>query len=150
MNLKTIHLESYYTIKAPREAVYGIITDFENVPKYFPSVAKSARLISRDGNNFVVEAQTRAFFGSKTFAVRMEGRLNPPEGFVSTNTSSMGIEHEVFTMEETPEGTKIHYVNDVEITSPFFRLFGGFLIKHIALKYWEHAVFDKLKKMLEK
>jgi carbon monoxide dehydrogenase subunit G len=150
MTSKLIRLERYYIIKAPREAVYGIITDFENVPKYFPSVAKSARFLSRDGNNFVVEAQTKAFFGSKTFTVRMEGVFNPPEGFVSTNTSSLGIEHEIFTMEETPEGTKIHYVNDVEITSPFFRLFGGFLTKHIALKYWEHAVFDKLRKMLEK
>ncbi len=150
MKSKIIRLERYYTIKAPREAVYRIITDFENVPKYFPSVAKSAQFINRDGNNFVVEAQTKAFFGSKTFAVRMEGRLNPPAGFASTNTSSLGIEREVFTMEETPEGTKIHYINDVEITSPLFRLFGGLLIKNIALKYWEHAVFDKLKKMLEK
>lgn len=150
MKPKPLHPETYYTIKAPRETVYKIITDFENAPKYFPRVAKSARVISRDGNKFVVEARTKAFFGSKTFSVRMEGELRPPEGFVSTNTSSLGIEHEVFTMEEIPEGTRIHYVNDVEIKSWFFRLLGGFLIKRIALKYWEHAVFDKMKQMLEK
>jgi len=148
--MKPLHLETYYTIKAPREAVCKIIADFENVPKYFPRVAKSARVVSRDGNKFVVEARTKAFFGSKTFSVRMEGELRPPEGFVSTNTSSLGIEHEVFTMEEIPEGTRIHYVNDVEIKSWFLRLLGGFLIKRIALKYWEHAVFDKMKEMLEK
>lgn len=150
MKPKVIHLESSYTIKAPREAVYKIITDFENAPKNFPSVAKSAKFLSRDGDNFTVEARTKAFFGSKTYIVRMEGKFNPPVGFTSTNTSSVGIEHEVFTMEEIPEGTKIHYLNDVEITSPFFRLFGGFMIKRIALKYWEWAVIDKLKKMLEK
>lgn len=149
MQQRLTHLESFYTIKAPREAVYNIITDFENIPKYFPSVAKSARFIKRDGNNFIVEAQTKAFFGSKTFHVRMEGQLQPPTGFISTNTSSLGIEHEVFAMEEIPEGTRIHYVNDVGIKSPFFRKF-SFLIKYVALWYWERAVFSKLKQMLEK
>jgi hypothetical protein len=126
-----------------------IITDFENFPRHFPSVAKSARCVSRDGNRFVAEAQTKAYFGSKTFQVRMEGQLRPPEGFTSTNTSSLGIEHEAFTMEETPGGTVIHYVNDVEIKSPFFRVF-SFLIKHVALWYWERAVFAKLKQLTEK
>jgi carbon monoxide dehydrogenase subunit G len=148
--MKPVHLESFYNIRASREEIYQIITDFENLPEYFPAVAKSARLISRDGNNFVVEVQTKAFFGSRTFHVRMEGQLRPPEGFVSTNVSSLGIEHEIFMMEEISEGTKIHYVNDVEIKSPFFRIFGGFLIKKVALRYWESVVFSKLKQMLEK
>lgn len=149
MKSKFVHLESNYTIKAPPEEIYKIITDFENLPKYFPSVAKSARYISRDGNNFIVEAKTKAFFGSKTFTVRMEGQLQPSKGFVSKNTSSLGIEHEIFMMEGTPEGTNIHYVNDVEITNPFFRRF-SFLIKHVALWYWKRAVFYKLKQNLEK
>lgn len=149
MQPKLTRLESNYIIKAPRSEIYKIMTDFENVPKYFPSVAKSARYVSRDGNNFVVEAQTKAFFGSKTFTVHMEGQFQPPTGFISTNTSSLGVEHEVFSMEEIPGGTKIHYVNDVEIRSPFFRRF-SFLIKYVALWYWERAVFKKLKEMLEK
>ena len=148
MQPKLTHLESNYIIKAPRSEIYKIMTDFENVPKYFPSVAKFAKYISRDGNNFVVEAQTKAFLGSKTFTVRMEGQLQPLTGFISTNTSSIGIEYEVFSMEEIPGGTKIHYVNDIEIKSPFFRRF-SFLIKYVALWYWERAVFSKLKKILE-
>lgn len=148
MQPKITHLESDYIIKAPRSEIYKIMTDFENVPKYFPAVAKSARYISRDGNNFIVEAQTKAFLGSKTYGVRMEGQLQPPTGFMSTNISSIGIEREVFSMEEIPGGTKIHYVNDVEIKSPFFRRF-SFLIKYVALWYWKWAVFSKLKKMLE-
>lgn len=149
MKPKLTHLESNYIVKAPRQEIYKIMTDFENMPKYFPAVAKSAKCISRNGNDFIVEAQTKAFFGSKTFTVHMEGQLRPPEGFASTNTSSLGIEHEVFTMEEIPEGTRIHYVNEVEIKSRFFRVF-SFLIKGVALWYWKRAVFDKLKRMLEK
>lgn len=149
MKPKLTHLENTYIIKAPRQEIYKIITDFENIPKFFPSVAKSAKYVSRDGNNFIVEAKTKAFWGSKTFTVRMEGQLQPPRGFTSTNVSSLGIEHEVFTMEEIPEGTRIHYVNDVEIKSRFFRMF-NFLIKNVALWYWRRAVFDKLKLMLER
>lgn len=116
---KQIHLKCSWTVNAPRKEVYKIITDFENMPKYFPSVDKSVRFVSRDGDNFVVEAQTKAFFGSKTFTVHMEGKFQPPKGFVSTNISSLGIEHEIFSMEEIPEGTKIHYINDVEIKNQF-------------------------------
>jgi carbon monoxide dehydrogenase subunit G len=147
---KFIHLESNYIIKAPRQEIYKIITDFENLPKFFPSVAKSVKYIRRDGNEFEIEAKTKAFFGSKTFfTIRMVGKLHPSEGFISTNISSIGIEHESFLMEEIPGGTRIHYVNDVQIKSRFFRIF-SFLIKGVALWYWERAVIDKLRRMLEK
>jgi hypothetical protein len=149
MESKIIHLEGYYVIKAPREAIYNVITDFENAPKYFPRVAKSAKCISRDGNNFIFEIETKAFWGSMTFKVRMEGQLRPPEGFLSTNTSLLGIEREGLMLCEVPEGTGVHYINDVEITSPFFRRF-HFLIKEVALRYWERAVFEKLRLMFEK
>lgn len=120
MTSKIVHLKCDYLIKAPREKIYKIMTDFENLPKYFPSVAESARYISRDGNNFVVEAKTKAFLGSKTFTVLMVGQLQPPKGFISKNTSSLGIEQESFMMEEIPGGAIILYINDVEITNPFF------------------------------
>lgn len=148
MKQNPTRLEGNYIIKAPRKVIYDIMTGFENAPKYFPSVAKKAKYVSKEGNKFVVEAETKAFLGSKTFKVRMEGEFRPPEGFISTNISSIGIEHEVFKMEEILDGTKIHYVNEVEITSPFFRKF-SFLIKYVALWYWERAVFLKLKRMLE-
>jgi hypothetical protein len=148
MKTKSVRLETKYIINAPLEEIYKIITDFENTPKYFPSVAKSARYISRQGNKFIVEAETKAFLGSKTFKVRMEGELRPGEGFISTNTSSLGVEHEVFSMKEIVGGTEIHYINDVEIKSIFFNYF-RFFIKNVALWYWKRAVFEKLRKMLE-
>ena len=147
--MKQIHLEGAYIIKAPRERVYEVITDFENAPKYFPAVAKSARVVKREGDGLVVEVETKAFLGSRTFKVHMETRLRPNEGFSSTNTSSLGVEHEVLSLEAIPEGTRIAYTNDVEIKNRFFQIFGNFLIKRIALKYWEHAVISKLKRMLE-
>jgi carbon monoxide dehydrogenase subunit G len=142
-------LQGSWLIRAPREAVYRVLTDFENTPRYFPSVVRSARIVERRYNHLVVEAETKAFFGSRTFHVRMEADLRPPVGFVSVNTSSLGVEHESLMMEATSEGTRIDYINDVEIKSRFFRLFGRILIGTIALKYWERAVIRRLKQMLE-
>lgn len=148
--MKQIHLKGSWVIRAPRSEIYKIITDFESAPKYFPSAAKSVHIIKRDGEHLVIEAQTKAFLGSKTFKVRMDTHLQPPAGFVSENVSSVGIEHETFAMEEIPEGTKINYTNDVEIKSFFFRLAGRVLIGVFALKFWERAVINKLREMLEK
>ena len=147
--MKRIRLEKSWVIRAPREAIYEVMTDFESAPKHFPSVAKSARIVSREGNHLVVEVETKAFLGSRTFKVHMETDLCPPEGFVSVNTSAPCVEHESFMMEVVPKGTRIDYVNEVEIKSRFFRLFGRFLIGKIALWYWERAVIGKLRKILE-
>ena len=146
----TTHLEGHTFIRAPRAAVYRLMTDFDHLPAHFPKVAQSIRILSRDGDRFVAEARTRAFPGSGIFIVRMEGQLRPPFGFVSTNTSSLGVEHETFLMDEEPGGTRIHYINDVEIRSPFFRLFGAVLIKRLALWYWEQALIRPLAAALER
>ena len=145
--MKTLHLEASWIIKAPREAIYKIMTDFENYPKRFPKVAKSARIISQNGNDYVIAVQTKSF--GKTWQVTMNTQMRPPEGFISENISEFGIEHEKFLMEETSEGTKINYINDVEIKSFFFRIFGRILVSWYAMKYWERAVIDKLREMLE-
>lgn len=148
--MKTIHLEGAYIIKASRQKVYALVTDFESAPKYFPSVAKSVNIESRNGNDLVVNAETKAFIGSRTFHVRMQTTLRPGEGFSSENTSALGVEHEVVTLSEVPEGTRFCYVNDVEIKSRLFGMLGGFLIKKIALWYWERMYIRKLKEILEK
>lgn len=147
--MKHVHLAGSHIIKAPRQKVYEILTDFESAPKHFPRVAKSARVIRREGNDIEVEVETKASLGSRTFHVHMEAHLQPDEGFTSTNTSSLGVEHEVVTLEEVPEGTRMIYVNDVEVKSRIFRMFAGFLIKTVALKYWERAYIGTLREMLE-
>lgn len=145
--MKQIHLKASWIIKAPRESIYKIMTDFEHFPQHFPKVAQSVHIVSQDGNNYVIAAETKSF--GRTWQVTMNTQVRPPEGFISENVSQIGIEHEKFLMEETSGGTRINYINDVEIKSLFFRLFGTMLISWYAMKFWEHAVIDKLKEMLE-
>ena len=40
-----------------------------------------------------------------------------------------------------------NYLYDIELKNPLFRFLGGFLIGWYAMRFWEHAVIDKLKKI---
>ena len=147
--MKNILLKKSWVIKAPREEVYKIMSDFENMPKYFPKVAESLSILKRDGNNLTIEAKAKTF--GRTFSVQMETQLRPPIGYVSDNKSEIGTSgHEEFFMEEIPEGTKINYTYNVVLKNPILATLGGFLIGWYAMRFWEHAVIDKLKEMLEK
>jgi len=139
--MKPIHIESSYIVNAPRETVHAIVTDFENMPKHFPSMAKSARYIKRDGNKFEVELHMKSS-GDKTVLMMMKGEVKPREGFISTNTFSLGVEREVFKLEEVPEGTKISYIDDLEIKNPFLRLFGSFFVKKAVLRNLNNMIAD--------
>lgn len=146
--MKKIYLKGSWIIKAPREKVYEIMSDFENMPRYFPEVAQSLRIVKRDGNNLVMEAKAKTF--GRVFKVAMKTQLRPPLGYVSDNKSEIGTEgHEEFLMEELAEGTKINYTYEVLIHNLFLRVFGRIFITWYAMRFWKHAVIDKLKEMLE-
>jgi len=147
--MKKINLKGSWIIKAPREEIYKIMSDFENMPKYFPAVAQSIKIIKRSGNNLTIEAKAKTF--GRIIPVRMETQLRAPVGYISNNKSDIGTSgHEEFLMEEIPGGTKINYTYSVELKNPFLRIFGGFLIGWYAMRFWKHAVIDKLIEMLEK
>jgi len=147
--MKKILLQKSWVIKAPRQEVYTIMSDFKNMPKYFPKVAQSLRILKRDGNKLSIEAKAKSF--GRVITAQMETQLRPPLGYVSDNKSALGTcGHEEFLMEEVPEGTKINYSYDLELKNPILRVLGGLLIGNYALRFWEHAVIDKLKEMLEK
>jgi len=147
--MKKIYLKGSWIIKAPRGKVYKIMSDFENLPKYFPAVAQSLHILKQEGNNLSIEAEVKTF--GWVIYVRMETQLRPPFGYVSDNKSDIGTSgHEEFLMEETPEGTKINYTYNVELKNQFLRIFGRFLIGWYAMRFWRHAVIDRLKEILEK
>jgi hypothetical protein len=147
--MKKILLKASWIIKAPREEIYRIMSDFESMPKYFPAVAQSIEIIKREGNNLTMEAKAKTF--GRVISAHMETQLCPPLGYISNNRSAMGTSgHEEFLMEEISGGTKINYTYDVKLKNPIFRIFGGPLIGWYAMRFWKHAVIDKLKKMLEK
>ena len=145
--MKAVSLTGSWVIKAPLKSVYKIVTDFEKTPTYFPAVAKSLKIIKKNGNHLSIQAMTKTF--GIPFKVNMETDLLPNKGFKSINESILAVEDETFLMEETLSGTKINYRNDVTIKNNLLKLFSKLLIGKPALIFWEHAYINKLKEMLE-
>lgn len=125
------------------------MSDFENMPKYFPKVARSLKIIEREGNHLSIDALAKTW--GKTINVRMETELKPPYGFISDNKNNIGTAgHEEFMMTETPVGTQINYAYVVAIKNPLLRTLAKPLIGWYAMGFWKRAVINVLRKMLER
>lgn len=148
--MKHIHLEDSWIIKAPVKNVFDIITDFENMPKNFPKVANSVTITKRDGNNLEIDAQVKSF--GTTFPVKMKTKIIPQRGFISDNQSlKFGTSgHEELLLENDKSGTKINYIYEVDIHKKWLRIIAKPLIGWFAMKAWEKAVINNLRKILEK
>jgi hypothetical protein len=145
--MRPISLTGSWVIKASLKSVYEIVSDFEKTPVYFPNVAKSLKIIKKNGNHLSIQAVTKTF--GIPFKVKMETDLIPNKGFKSINESVLAVEDETFLMEEIPSGTKLSYRNDVTIKNNLLKLFSKLLIGKPALIFWEHAYIDKLRKIVE-
>lgn len=148
--MKEITLHNQWVIKAPVEEVAKIMTDFEKLPTYFPKVAESVRIDKRDGNNFEMEATVKSF--GRSFKVKMKTQILPGKGFISDNDSyQFGTSgHEELILSEHPEGTLIDYTYQVTVHKRWLRIIAGPLIKKYSMKFWEKAVIDELRKIVEK
>ncbi len=140
-------LKGSWVIDASVEDVYKIISDFEKAPEYFPIVAKGMKVVSRDGNNLRIEATTNTF--GINFKVDMKTTLLPNEGFKSINESALAIEDEQFIIKPVAGGTRIEYLNKVTIKNNILRMFSRLIIGKGALKFWEFAYINRLKKILK-
>jgi hypothetical protein len=126
------------------------MTDFEHLPNYFPKVAESVNILKREGNNLEMEATVKSF--GRKFKVKMKTQILPGKGFISDNDSyEFGTSgHEELLLSEHPKGTLIDYTYQVSIHKPWLRVVATPLIKWYSMKFWEKAVIDELKRMLEK
>lgn len=148
--MKDITLRASWIIKAPITEVFNIMTDFENLPTYFPKVADSVHVIKREGNTIEMEAIVKSF--GKKFKVRMKTQILPGKGYISDNDSyQFGTSgHEEFLLSEHRDGTRIDYLYQVAIHKYWLRIVAKPLIGWYSMKFWEKAVIDELRKRVER
>ena len=148
--MKEITLQKEWVIKAPVDEVFRLMTDFEKMPEHFPKVAKSVQIKKRDGNYLEMDAMVGSF--GREFPVKMKTHILPGRGFVSDNDSYVfGTSgHEELLLSAHPEGTLVSYTYRVSIHKRWLRIVATPLIRWYSMKYWEKAVIDELKRMLEK
>ena len=146
---ENIALHGRWLIKASLMEVFNIMTDFEKWPEYFPKVASSIRVVSHKGNNLELAATIKSF--GHSFPVKMKTQILPQKGFMSDNDSpKFGTSgHEELLLSKNPEGTVIDYTYQVTIHKPWLRLVAKPLISWFSMKYWQKAVIDELRKILE-
>jgi carbon monoxide dehydrogenase subunit G len=147
--MKSITLHGQWTIKAPVQDVFDIVTNFEKFPEHFPQVAEAIKINKREGNNLDIEATVRSF--GRKFQVKMKTQILPGKGFISDNDSyQFGTSgHEELILSPNAEGTLIDYNYQVTIHKKWLRIVAVPLIKWYAMKSWEKAVIVQLKKILE-
>ena len=97
-----------------------------------------------------IDAQVKSF--GATFPVKMKTKILPQKGFISDNQSlKFGTSgHEELLLETVRDGTKINYVYEVDIHKKWLRIIAKPLIGWFAMKVWEKAVVNELRKILEK
>lgn len=147
--MKEISLRGHWLVKAPIEDVFRMMTSFEKFPEYFPKVAESIHIKKREGNYLEMDAIVRSF--GKRFPITMKTQILPGKGFISDNESpAFGTSgHEELLLSACPEGTMIDYTYQVAIHRAWLRIVAKPLIGWYSMKYWEKAVIDELKKVLE-
>ena len=145
-----ITLHKQWIIKAPLNDVFKIMTDFEHLPEYFPKVAEAVDIKKHEGNNLEIEATVKSF--GKKFQVKMKTQILPEKGFISDNDSyEFGTSgHEELLLSPHAEGTLVDYTYQVTIHKKWLQIIAVPLIRWYAMKYWEKAVINQLKKILEK
>lgn len=148
--MKEITLHNQWLIKASIEDIFKIMTDFEKFSEYFPKVAESLQIKKREGDYIEMDAIVKSF--GRKFSVKMKTHILPGKGFISDNNSpDFGTSgHEEMLFSENIDGTLIDYTYSVSIHKKWLRIVATPLIRWYSMKYWEKAVIDRLRKMVEK
>lgn len=148
--MKEVALHATWLIKAPPKDVFDVMTDFEKIPDHFPKVAESVRITKREGNDLEMDVTIRSF--GRRFPVKMRTKILPGKGYISDNESpQFGTSgHEELLLSQDPAGTNIDYTYQVSIHKPWLRIIAKPLIGWYSMKYWEKAVIDELRKLVDR
>ena len=101
-------------IKANREKVFNIVTDFENLPNKFPQFFKSVKVVSREGNT--VTTDDLAVMAGREMTQTTKHILTPPAiDEVYLLSGDAKDSHIVTKYESIAEGTKVTVEGDFKL-----------------------------------
>lgn len=133
------------TIKADREKIFKLVTDFERLPNEFPQFFKSVKVISRDGNT--VTTEDHAVMAGREVHQTTRHVLTPPEiDDVQLLSGDAKDSHIVTTYTTVPEGTRITVEGDFKLAGKLKLV--GFMAKGKIEKGIEEVI-DQFGKVAE-
>jgi len=131
-------------IKAKKDKVFSIMTDFENLPSKLPQIFKSVKIISREGNSLVTEEFVK--MAGREIAQKVKHVIQPTEKHeVFILEGDAKGSHIVESYEETSEGTKIIVEGDFKLAGNLNLL--GFFAKG-KIEKSINEVMDEFAKIL--
>lgn len=101
-------------VKADRDKIFSMVTDFENLPNKFPQFFKSVKVVSREGNT--VTTEDLAVMSGREVQQTAKHILTPghvDEVFLLSGEAKGS--HVVTNYETIPEGTKIKVEGDFKL-----------------------------------
>ena len=142
-----IRILSRWFVPAPRGSVYAVVSDFERLPQHFPRVARSTKVISRDGNRLEIDAEA-ASFGRFFPVVRVtiKAELLPGVGYrCSTfNRTFKTTGEEELLLSDVAGGTEIAYSYAVKLRYRWLRPVFSWLVRRLGLRFWKRAYLEPL------
>lgn len=141
-----------WIIAAPRSAVHAVISDFASMPRNFPKVARAMRVIDVDGPRLRLEP-TAASFGRlfPEVKIAIDAEIIPDGGYrcrthnITFNTRG----EEELLLFDHPGGTRIAYTYFVDVRCRALTPLYAWMVRTFALRFWERAVIDELRKILQ-
>jgi hypothetical protein len=136
-----------WVVKADRDKVYAVISDFERMPERFPRIARSMRILRRDGNRLTIEAEAASF--GRIFPqvrVAMVAELLPGEGYrCSTHNLTFNTNgEEQLLLVDDPGGTRIEYTYIIAVRNRWMKPIYAWLTRTFGMPYWKRAFVDRL------
>ena len=140
-------------MRADRDSVYAIISDFERMPEHFPKIARAMRLVKRDGNVLTLEAEAGSF-GSLFPLVKIEitATLLPGRGYRCTthNISFNTTGEEELLLVDDPEGTRIKYTYFVTVRRRWLKPLFKWMVSAFGLPFWKRSFVDPLESLVKR
>lgn len=149
-NVVAVHGD--WLIRADRESVYAIVSDFERMPERFPKIARAIRLVKRDGDVLTLEAEAGSFGSLLPSAkIEMTATLLPGRGYRCTtrNITFNTTGDEELLLVDDPEGTRINYTYLVTVRRRWLKPLFAWMISAFGLPFWKRSFVDPLESLVE-
>lgn len=148
---KVVAVHGDWLVRADRQAIYAIVSDFERMPEHFPKIARAIRLVRRDGDVLTLEAEA-ASFGSLFPSVKIEmtATLLPGRGYrCSTHNITFDTTgDEELLLVDDPEGTRIKYTYFVTVRHRWFKPLYEWMVSAFGLPFWKRSFVDPLEALV--
>lgn len=141
-----------WLVRANRESVYAIVSDFERMPEHFPKIARSIRLVKRDGDVLTLEAEAGSFASWLPSAkIELTATLLPGQGYRCTtrNLTFNTTGDEELLLVDHPDGTRINYTYFVTVRRRWFKPLFAWMVRVFGLPFWKRSFVDPLESLVK-